>query len=48
MAISKINGVELYYELHGEGEDVLVLNNGVIASTGLSRRISAASLTVAN
>ncbi len=27
------NGVELYYELHGEGEDVLVLNNGIIAST---------------
>jgi len=28
-----INGVELYYELHGEGEQVVVLNNGVIAST---------------
>lgn len=28
-----VNGVELYYELHGEGDQVLVLNNGVIAST---------------
>jgi 3-oxoadipate enol-lactonase len=27
------NGVELYYELHGEGDTVLVLNNGIIAST---------------
>ncbi|GAB4468103.1 MAG: alpha/beta fold hydrolase [Anaerolineae bacterium] len=27
------NGAELYYELHGEGPEVLVLNNGVIAST---------------
>lgn len=26
------NGVTLYYELHGTGPDVLVLNNGVIAS----------------
>ena len=28
-----VNGVELYYELHGEGDEVVVLNNGVIAST---------------
>jgi 3-oxoadipate enol-lactonase len=28
-----VNGIELYYELHGEGDAVLVLNNGVIAST---------------
>jgi len=28
-----VNGVELYYELHGEGGDVLVLNNGIIANT---------------
>lgn len=28
-----VNDVELYYELHGEGEQVVVLNNGVIAST---------------
>ena len=28
-----VNDVELYYELHGDGEDVLVLNNGIIAST---------------
>ena len=28
-----VNGTELYYELHGEGDDVIVLNNGVIAST---------------
>lgn len=27
------NGVELYYELHGDGDEVLVLNNGIIAST---------------
>ncbi len=27
------NGVSLYYELHGQGDDVLVLNNGIIAST---------------
>ncbi len=27
------NGVDLYYELHGEGPEVLVLNNGVIANT---------------
>ena len=29
----KINDVELYYELHGDGDQVIVLNNGVIAST---------------
>ncbi|GAB4576044.1 MAG: 3-oxoadipate enol-lactonase [Anaerolineae bacterium] len=29
-----INGVTLYYELHGDGPEVLALNNGVIASTG--------------
>lgn len=28
------NGVELYYELHGDGDEVIVLNNGVIANTG--------------
>ncbi len=28
-----VNGVELYYELHGAGDEILVLNNGVIAST---------------
>lgn len=28
-----VNGVSLYYELHGTGSEVLVLNNGVIAST---------------
>ncbi|MBZ0308845.1 MAG: alpha/beta hydrolase [Anaerolineae bacterium] len=28
-----VNGVELYYELHGDGDEVLVLNNGIIAST---------------
>ncbi len=29
----QVNGVEIYYELHGQGDDVLVLNNGIIAST---------------
>lgn len=29
----KVNGVTLYYELHGSGRDVVVLNNGIIAST---------------
>lgn len=28
-----VNGVELYYELHGDGAQTLVLNNGIIAST---------------
>jgi pimeloyl-ACP methyl ester carboxylesterase len=28
-----VNNVELYYELHGSGDEALVLNNGVIAST---------------
>ena len=28
-----VNGAELYYELHGSGDDVVVLNNGIIAST---------------
>lgn len=28
-----VNGVEVYYELHGTGGDYVVLNNGVIAST---------------
>ncbi len=28
-----VNGVELYYELHGHGEEVVVLNNGIIANT---------------
>jgi 3-oxoadipate enol-lactonase len=31
----KVNGVELYYELHGpEDGDVLVLSNGILMSTG--------------
>lgn len=33
MATATINGVDLYYELHGHGDQVLLLNNGVIAST---------------
>ena len=33
MPTIQVNGVQLYYELHGSGEDVLVLNNGIIAST---------------
>jgi 3-oxoadipate enol-lactonase len=33
MPYASANGVELYYELHGEGDKVVVLNNGVIAST---------------
>lgn len=33
MATITVNNTELYYELHGTGADVLVLNNGVIAST---------------
>jgi 3-oxoadipate enol-lactonase len=33
MATATVNGVDLYYELHGQGDEVLVLNNGVIAST---------------
>ncbi len=28
-----VNGVGLYYELHGSGDEVVVLNNGIIAST---------------
>ncbi len=28
------NGVELYYEQHGSGPETLILNNGIIASTG--------------
>lgn len=28
-----VNGIELYYELHGRSEEVVVLNNGIIAST---------------
>lgn len=28
-----VNDVELYFELHGEGDEVIVLNNGVIANT---------------
>jgi 3-oxoadipate enol-lactonase len=28
-----VNGAQLYYELHGRGEEVVVLNNGVIANT---------------
>ena len=28
-----VNNVELYYELHGSGGEVVILNNGVIAST---------------
>ena len=30
MATITVNDTELYYELHGTGPDVLVLNNGVI------------------
>ena len=33
MAVATVNGVDLYYEVHGAGEEILVLNNGVIAST---------------
>jgi 3-oxoadipate enol-lactonase len=33
MPIIAVNAVELYYELHGTGDDVIVLNNGVIANT---------------
>jgi len=33
MPTVRVNGVELYYELHGSGDEVVVLNNGVIAST---------------
>lgn len=33
MPTIEVNGVTLYYELHGAGEDVLVLNNGIIANT---------------
>ena len=33
MPTALVNGVNLYYELHGQGDDVLVLNNGIIAST---------------
>jgi 3-oxoadipate enol-lactonase len=28
-----VNGVELYYEMHGRSDEVIILNNGVIAST---------------
>jgi 3-oxoadipate enol-lactonase len=34
MAMCTVNGVALYYELHGAGSQTLILNNGVIASTG--------------
>lgn len=34
MPVESIHNVDLYYELHGSGEKLLVLNNGVIASTG--------------
>lgn len=33
MPTKTVNGVELYYELHGTSGDVVVLNNGVIANT---------------
>jgi len=34
MPKAKVNGIELYYELHGpEGAEVLVLSNGVLMST---------------
>ncbi|MBN2305253.1 MAG: alpha/beta hydrolase [Anaerolineae bacterium] len=33
MPIKTVNGVDLYYELHGSGDEVVVLNNGVIANT---------------
>lgn len=29
----QVNGVEMYYEMHGRAQEVVVLNNGVIAST---------------
>ena len=32
MPISKVNGVELYYEIHGEGEPV-IFGNGVFSNT---------------
>lgn len=33
MAVAQVNGIELYYELHGpEDKDVLVLSNGVMMS----------------
>ena len=28
-----VNGVTLYYEVHGSGDETIVLNNGIIAST---------------
>ncbi len=34
MPTVNVNGVDLYYELHGDGPATLVLNNGIIASTG--------------
>jgi 3-oxoadipate enol-lactonase len=33
MPVAHVNGVDLYYELHGSGSDAVVLNNGIIAST---------------
>jgi len=33
MPLKTVNGVDLYYEIHGEGKDVVILNNGIIAST---------------
>jgi 3-oxoadipate enol-lactonase len=33
MPHTTVNGVELYYEVHGDGDEMLVLNNGVIANT---------------
>lgn len=33
MPTIQVNGVELYYELHGSGGDVLVINNGILMST---------------
>ena len=34
MPTAEVNGIEIYYELHGaEDADVLVLSNGVLMST---------------
>ena len=37
VATVRVNGVELYYEIHGpEGEDWLVMNNGIIMNAASS------------
>ncbi|MBC8508285.1 MAG: alpha/beta fold hydrolase [Anaerolineales bacterium] len=46
MPIAKINGVNLYYELHGpESAPVLVLNNGLIMSAATSWVLQTAALS---